>query len=88
MSQKYEIEDLDITKENEHFYFKCSRCGTELDGIKSKDNKLGQELYMCKHWCDRCFEEIKRWIRTQKNKLVKERIGKEIQTTLNVKEIT
>jgi len=81
MSQNYEIKDLDPTEEKEPSCFKCNRCDIELNGISTSDNCLGQDPFMCKHWCDICFEEIKRWIRSQK-----EQVEKKIQTTLNFNE--
>jgi len=85
MCQKYTIEDLDPTKEYTPFYFRCAKCGVILDGVKANDNRLGRDEGMCKHWCDKCFRKIKKWIRKQKENLntnddVKE---KEVQTKLN-----
>ena len=72
--QNWKIEDVKESKENIIPIKKCSKCGGEIELFGNEDNFLGQDPESCKHWCNKCFEKIKEWIRKQKRSVKERRV--------------
>ena len=89
-TQDFTIEDVNPLEETIYpSLAKCFGCGKMITICGEGDNFLGRNPYECKHWCYRCFENVKAWMihkkyfREVKSKKESKKTSEETQAKLN-----